>query len=576
MAELNVTKKSISSLFTEMQGKKFIIPDYQRPYKWDLEKCEILWQDLTGFFEDRKQNEEYYLGTVVTCRNDDNSKVEIEVIDGQQRITSLLLLLRAFYSKLENTTIVDDNISGLMNQISPCIWDVNPISGKVTDTNLIHIESRVATESDNEVFHTILRTGQTRPNVTDLYSKNYNFFYSRCEEYAKTNPMHWQAFCVTILKNCIILPIDCEKLDTALTIFSTLNDRGMPLSDSDIFKAQLYRTKVTPVEKSEFTAAWRELTETAEDAGISLDDLFRNYSHVIRGRCGDKSKEIGLRKFYAGRDNRFSKLKDDPMLMEELQYLAEFWLSVKERDSSFQECDIISEQAFKYLHCFEHYPNEYWKYVTSAYFLKYKDSDSFFNNFPSFLSKLVAFLFSEFVQKPTVNAVKDSCYQFCIDISEGRPFAITSSLPINFANTLALTVTFKIARAIILLHSYLNPNQVERIDTNFEIEHIFPRVWQTANYQGWNQDEAKAYLERYGNKVAIGKKLNIQAGNGYFGQKKMKYRISKIEDVKELADYPNNDWTKEDIEKREIVFIDKIVGFFRLCLDANSGGGSKA
>ena len=90
MAELNVTKKCISSLFTEMQGSKFIIPDYQRPYKWDLEKCEILWQDITSFFEDRKQNKEYYLGTVVTCRNDDNTKMEIEVIDGQQRITSLL------------------------------------------------------------------------------------------------------------------------------------------------------------------------------------------------------------------------------------------------------------------------------------------------------------------------------------------------------------------------------------------------------------------------------------------------------------------------------------------------------
>ena len=176
MAELNVTKKSISSLFSEMQGSKFIIPDYQRPYKWDLEKCEILWQDLTGFFEERKNNEEYYLGTIVTCRNDESNKIEIEVIDGQQRITSLLLLLRAFYSKLENSAIVDDNILGLKNQIAPCIWDVNPISGRVSDTNLIHIESRVATESDNDVFHAILRTGQARPNATDLYSKNYHYF----------------------------------------------------------------------------------------------------------------------------------------------------------------------------------------------------------------------------------------------------------------------------------------------------------------------------------------------------------------------------------------------------------------
>lgn len=561
MTELNVTKKSIGSLFAEMQDSKFVIPDYQRPYKWDLEKCEILWQDLTGFFEDRKPNEEYYLGTVVTCRTDDHEKEEIEVIDGQQRITSLLLLLRAFYSKLENTDIVDENIIGLKNQIAPCIWDVNPISGRVTDTSLIHIESRVATESDNQVFHAVLRTGQTRSGASDLYSKNYNFFYSKCEEYAKTNPMHWQAFCVSILRNCIILPIDCEKLDTALTIFSTLNDRGMPLSDSDIFKAQLYRTKVTQAEKSEFTTAWRELTETTEDAGITLDDLFRNYSHVIRGRAGDKSKEIGLRKFYAGTDNKFSRLKH-PLLMRELQELAEFWLSVKEGNPEFRERHLISEDAFKYLHCFEHYPNEYWKYVTSAFFLKNRSSDSFCTDFPAYLSRLLSFLFSQFVQKPTVNAVKDSCYQFCIDISTGSPLSFGSSLPADFSNVLSSTFGSKIARAMILLHAYLNPSQVGRVDKNFEIEHIFPRMWQTANYQGWSQEEAREYLERYGNKVAIGKKLNIQAGNGYFGQKKIKYLASQIGDVRELSEYPRDDWAKGDIEARERSFLAKIVKFF--------------
>ena len=560
MAELNVTKKSISSLFSEMQGTKFIIPDYQRPYKWDLEKCEILWQDLTGFFEEKTGNEEYYLGTVVTCKNDESGKIEIEVIDGQQRITSLLLLLRAFYSKLENSAIKDDdNITGLKNQIAPCIWDVDSISGKVSNTSVIHIESRVATESDNEVFHAILRTGKSKPSATDLYSKNYNYFFSMCEEYAMNNPIHWQGFCVCILKNCIILPIDCEKLDTALTIFSTLNDRGMPLSDSDIFKAQLYRTKTTAQEKSEFTSSWRELTETVDYAGISLDALFRNYSHVIRGRNGDRTKEIALRKFYAG--EKFEKLKQ-PNLMKELQELAEFWLTVKQGKSTFQGREFISQQSFKYLHCLNHYPNEYWKYVTSAYFFKNKDSDSFYTSFSEYLATLVSFLFSEFVQKPTVNAIKDSCYQFCIDIFEGKPLTITASISSGFSITLAQTVNYKIARAMILLHAYLNPNQIDMIESNFEIEHIFPRVWQAANYNGWNQNDAKGYLERYGNKVAIGKKLNIQAGNGYFGQKKNKYKDSPIANVNDLSKYPSDDWVKTDIEAREKLFLESIVGFF--------------
>jgi uncharacterized protein with ParB-like and HNH nuclease domain len=46
MEELHVSKKNISKLLGDMQGRKFIIPDYQRPYKWDIEKCETLWLDI--------------------------------------------------------------------------------------------------------------------------------------------------------------------------------------------------------------------------------------------------------------------------------------------------------------------------------------------------------------------------------------------------------------------------------------------------------------------------------------------------------------------------------------------------
>lgn len=562
MAELNVTKKNIHSLFVEMQNKKFIIPDYQRPYKWDREKCETLWQDLTSFFEEQKDQQEYYLGTIVTCRNEDTEdSKDAEIIDGQQRITSMLLLLRAFYKKLEDTAVIDANISGLKNQIAPCIWDVDSISGIVTDRNKIHIESRVATEADNEVFHGILRTGFSMPNATDLYSKNYQFFFSKCEQYAKDNPIHWQPFCVAILKRCIILPIDCEKLDTALTIFSTLNDRGLPLSDSDIFKAQIYRTKITNADKSAFTREWKALTETVEEAGISLDDLFRYYSHVIRGRNGDKSKEIGLRKFYAGADGKYQKLKDTD-LIKELSLLADFWLAISEEESEIDDRLFFSIKSKQYLHCLDHYPNEYWKYVISVYFFKNYLNPNFHDDFSELLKVLISFLFSQFVLKPTVNAIKDPCYQFCIDITLGRQIAISESLPIDFDSSLSQAVRLKIARGMILLHAYLNPNQDALLPAKFEIEHIFPRVWQTANYNGWNQEDAEEYLERFGNKVAFEKKLNIQAGNGYFGRKKEHYSRSAISNVLELASYPENDWIKSDIEKREKRFIEDIVSFF--------------
>jgi uncharacterized protein with ParB-like and HNH nuclease domain len=83
MAELIVNKKSISKLFKDdMQNRKFIIPDYQRPYAWDVEKCETLWDDVVE--NAQNPNEDYFLGTIVVYKLGGNYMV----IDGQQRITS--------------------------------------------------------------------------------------------------------------------------------------------------------------------------------------------------------------------------------------------------------------------------------------------------------------------------------------------------------------------------------------------------------------------------------------------------------------------------------------------------------
>ena len=62
MPELNVSKKNLKTLFSELQGKKFIIPDYQRPYKWNIEKCATLWEDIEDYMNNESQpNADYFL-----------------------------------------------------------------------------------------------------------------------------------------------------------------------------------------------------------------------------------------------------------------------------------------------------------------------------------------------------------------------------------------------------------------------------------------------------------------------------------------------------------------------------------
>ena len=94
MLELRAEQKTIYKLFSELENY-FLIPDYQRPYSWRIDECETLWEDIQNFIFPNgvlknfdSAEDVYFLGTIVTFKN---SNKETEVIDGQQRLTTLML-----------------------------------------------------------------------------------------------------------------------------------------------------------------------------------------------------------------------------------------------------------------------------------------------------------------------------------------------------------------------------------------------------------------------------------------------------------------------------------------------------
>jgi uncharacterized protein with ParB-like and HNH nuclease domain len=550
---LTINKKSIAVLFRDIKNHKYIIPDYQRPYNWGLDECEAMWNDIV---DNSDSLNEYFFGTIVTFKD---NKDNLEVIDGQQRLTSFFLLLRALYKKLEHSDQNSKNIIGLKNQIAPCIWDTDEITQEITNRSLIHIESKVAIESEIEIFHKILKTGNYDENAEDNYSLNYGYFIDQSDEYAREFPMKWEKLCIFILNKCIILPIECDNEDTALTIFSTLNDRGLPLSDSDIFKAKMYRGYKTKREQKNFTKIWKELTETCDGAGMGVDGIFRYYMHVIRARDNNNKREIGLRRFYADKQYAYFKIEN---ILQELISLANFWWYVNYREDSASEGYVISQEALKWLHCLACYPNEYWKYPVSVFFLKNRASKDFDVNLCNLLKKEIAFLFGKFIITPTINAIRDDIFNAYIAVCKKNKPIFKLDFTIDQINQRLHEYTSpRLTKALLLLDAYLNKKQKGLIVDNFQIEHIFPKKWQNTNYKGWSEEDAEEYLELYGNKVVFEQKLNIQAGNGYFGKKKEKYKESGIANVIDLSKIKQDDWIKKDIEEREKRFSSTIIGF---------------
>ena len=154
MSKLNIDQKSIFALFNDKKSD-FLIPDYQRPYAWTEAECQTLWDDIFTFaipnddYSQFNSNDEYFLGPIVVFKNEDK---KLEVIDGQQRLTTLMLLLRAFYSKFGN--MQDDNSKRTRERIEQCLWKTDEFDKP--NRNELKISSDVATDNDKSEFLEIL------------------------------------------------------------------------------------------------------------------------------------------------------------------------------------------------------------------------------------------------------------------------------------------------------------------------------------------------------------------------------------------------------------------------------------
>ena len=303
MSKLNIDQKTIKDLFQDKKAD-YLIPDYQRPYAWGEEECQTLWDDITAFAipdddftKFNSDNDEYFLGPIVTFRNQDG---KLEIIDGQQRLTTLMLLLRAFYEKFG---YMQDEESKLTRaDIEKCIWKTDEYGRPNKDA--LKINSDVATDDDKDEFLDILRSGIIPKGANSRYAKNYQFFQTKIQDFLNRLPSCFSLLPTRIMKNCILLPIEAESQDTALRIFSTLNDRGKPLSDSDIFKAQFYKYFTDKGERSEFIKRWKDLDELCGSifhpaSGIPMDEIFTRYMYYERAKTGVKSSTTeALRSFY--------------------------------------------------------------------------------------------------------------------------------------------------------------------------------------------------------------------------------------------------------------------------------------
>ncbi|MFK8200430.1 DUF262 domain-containing protein [Leuconostoc mesenteroides] len=546
---INVDKRSVKQLLETGKNKKFVIPEYQRPYAWSDEPIQVLFDDLSEYTHNTNDDDEstYFLGTIVSYENENH---EQEIIDGQQRITTLFLLLRAIYTKLEKSGSEADF---LKSQIVPTIWKQNPTTGEV-DFDKILITSRVMGDEGNQEFANILITGQSDEKSNSNYAKNYRLLQQLVDECAAEQPLAFYSFISNILNRAILLPITADTQDTALTIFSTLNDRGLALSDADIFKAKIYN-HLDQIGKKNFIERWQQLDEEASNAGESIQKLFYYYMFYLRAKENDrKTTTPGIRKYYA--KNNFERLYSDD-IMENLNTILNLWIVINNRNAVDNEKWSENREIKQILDALTSYPNEFWKYPVVIYYLHYHQNDTFEDEFLLFVKRLLAVLSARYIVTPTINAVKTGILNLNAEIIKSpQPKFDFSKVDEKELSDKIKNAHRNTVRMILKIIAY--QHQADLLPEKWEIEHILPQKWQSSYFSTSTDSEVKELVEHIGNKIPFEKKLNIIASNGYFAKKKESYNKSKVEILLELSKN-HNDWGLDEIRERDIRISDELV-----------------
>lgn len=557
MTTLFAQAKSIDEVFDR---KKYIIPEYQRAYSWEEEQCDQLVDDLVASCESNKK-EQYFLGCIVVVKDSKAMSSEYTVIDGQQRLTTLLLLIKALHER-----------AGTHVHLEGCYR-------RQDEKGEFHPGERVvseAIEDDRDSLENLLEGKES--DTSTQFSRNLGTIQKKLDECIRSGGIKLEAFIDFLLRKVVLLPIECDSPDSALRIFETLNNRGMPLTDADIFKATLYNNIRRLKEKEEFVRGWNQLRRDVEESRTSIDDLFRVHMHVLRATERDTTKEIALRKYFG--DRKPDALRKSMNVIDRLtQYQTIEHGEWKCSEGCYADhriwWAILQASPIK----------GYWQYPLFAYLVKhghYPNGDNAQFELPrekrreyvSLIKNVTRYCFIK-GSVYNVNQIKDAIFRVCAAISHGERYIgffrdDAKSDVQAFHDKLDSADYGKYERPLVLanaaLHETQQNNRENRLSLakilggKYDIEHILPRNFN--NYDGWTKETHKENVNKLGNLVPLEKKVNIQAKNEFFRKKKEKYKESEVPEVSELGQSQMREWNPRNLERRHRKSLERLKDFF--------------
>ena len=536
------------------------IPNYQRQYSWKNEQLEDLWNDLYESYKNQsEENDCYFLGSIVVV---DDGKGYHELIDGQQRITTLMILLNVLYKTFPDLNSQKEGVYvAKHSKIKSYIY--YDAEAEVKRLQL-QTDPKYDTEFKNIIMNTKSFEQLEEPTKAQmkLDDPKYKYINTARFFYKKLTSLHQEEledFINYIFFNTNIIKIVCTNETFAIKLFQVLNDRGLDLSSSDIIKSYIIGKydKNDENGKTIFINNWKEIEMLAKQYEFTLDEFMVYYQYFKLLK--NPRKQIT------------AEMKTIIENTEINELVVELHTFAKAIEKMYQSTEPI-------LYSLRYIP---WKsYVNTilaiAYYVNYEPFDQL-------ITIVRRFFYLSLISGKNLNQIKQTSFNIMEAIANKQPIEIIKEQTENTIKKYKMiSLTYEALQEDVFGEFFLKPlmlsleyHRREKTNTTFTIidkhlhmDHILPQKYKNSQeWPGINDQEAETNLNKLGNMALLLDIKNEEALNHGFKTKKRIYSginkegenqsgIVMFEYTRDLLKEEN--WDTEKIKTRTTSLIQEI------------------
>ncbi|GAA8311082.1 DUF262 and DUF1524 domain-containing protein [Helicobacter pylori] len=312
---MEAREATLLGFFEENQNNQFVIPIYQRLYSWKKEQCEQLWDDIIKIGGNDKING-HFIGSILYVLDGNTPSSPLLIIDGQQRLTTITLLLIA-----------------LRNHSSDEVKILEKFSRKEIESYLINSDEKgdkkfrlILSESDKDTLLSLIDKNKRKPSEPSVkIVENFKLF----EKWISENTDKLETIFKGLEKLMIVyIALDKEKDDPQL-IFESMNSKGIELTQTDLIRNYIVMETEVEKQKDFYNQYWRAMEEDFKQNETLFNRFVRHYLTIKTGEVPKIKKVYEAFKDYQQKE----RIEIEDLLKDLQKYCGYFCQIVFKKES---------------------------------------------------------------------------------------------------------------------------------------------------------------------------------------------------------------------------------------------------